>query len=108
MPDDREAPVPVLGRNARAAARMPTKGNKRRRLLILIGAFHDAGCDPSVRQLSLRSRFGRATVIRLIEALERDELLEVERRPSPERYRYTLRAPREDPRDERPPQERPA
>ena len=101
-------PAPVLGPSARAAARLPTKGRKRHKLLVLIGAYHDAGVDPSVRMLAARTGLSRASVIRLVDALERDGLLEIERRPSPARYRYTLRAPREVPRDERPPEERPA
>ena len=89
----RDEPVAGARPNARAAARLPTKGRKRHKLLLLIGAFHDAGCDPSVRMLAARSGFTTATVIRLLGALERDGLLEVERRPSPERDRYTLRHP---------------
>ena len=94
-------PAPVLGPSARHAARLPTKGRKRRRLLVLIGAYHDAGVDPSVRMLAARTGLTTSAVIRLVDALERDGLLEVERRPSPERYRYRLRAPREERRRER-------
>ena len=97
MPDDREAAVPVLGPNARAAARLTAGGRKRHKLLVLIGAWLDAGVDPSVRMLAARGGFTRASVIRLIEALERDGLLEVEHRPSPARDRYRLCSPREDP-----------
>ena len=102
-------PAPTLGPEARRAARLTTKGHKRRRLLILIGAYHDAGCHPSVRMLSAHTALTTATVIRLLGALARDGLLEIERRPSPERDRYTLRTPRDQvPRDERPREERPA
>ena len=104
----RDEPVPVLGRNARAAARLPAGGKKRRQLLILIGAWLDAGVAPSVRMLARRSGFSTAIVIRLIDALERDGLLEVERRASPLRDIYRLRIPREVPRAEGPRGERPA
>ena len=83
-------PVPVLGPSARAAARLPTKGRKRHKLLVLIGAYHDAGVDPSVRMLAARTGLTTAAVSRLVDALERDGLLDVERRPSPERDRYLL------------------
>jgi hypothetical protein len=89
-------PAPVLGPSARHAARLPTKGRKRHKLLVLIAAYHDAGCHPSVRMLAGRTGLTRASVIRLVDALERDGLLEVERRPAPERYRYRLCVARED------------
>jgi DNA-binding MarR family transcriptional regulator len=89
-------PPPVIGPRARQAARLPAKGRKRHKLLVLIGAYHDTGVDPSVRMLAARTGLPRAAVIRLVDALERDGLLEVERRSAPQRYRYRLRAPWEE------------
>jgi DNA-binding MarR family transcriptional regulator len=89
-------PTPVLGPQARAAAQLPTRGAKRRRLLILIAAYHDVGCHPSVRMLAGRSGLTTTAIVRLLDALRQDELLQVERRPSPQRDRYTLRTPREE------------
>jgi DNA-binding MarR family transcriptional regulator len=86
----RTVPGPVLGPTARAAARLPTKGAKRRKLLILVAAYLDGGVDPSIRMLAARSGFTTATVVQLIGALERDGLLEREARPSPQRDLYRV------------------
>ena len=88
-------PKPVLGPTARAAAKLPAKGDKRHKLLVLIGAFHDGGINPSVRMLAKHTGLTTAQVIRLLAALEGDGLLVIERRPSPQRDIYTLRIDRE-------------
>lgn len=83
-------PAPVLGPTARAAASLPVGGNKRRKLALLIGAYIDAGInDPSIRMLAMRTGLDARVVVTLVDRLERDGFLAVDRRRG-ERNRYSL------------------
>ncbi len=78
------------GLETRRAILLPVTGQKRRKLLVLIAAYIDAGrADPSIRELSKRLKLQRFVVIALVDALERDGLLTVQR-ASGERNRYAL------------------
>ncbi len=87
-PDVRSAAQ--LGPNARRALAPPVEGAKRRKVLVLVAAFIDAGrVDPSISELAARAKLHRGAVVRLVDRLEREGLLTVHRCPN-ERNRYTL------------------
>jgi hypothetical protein len=81
---------------AAAVLRSKVAGTKRRRVLALIALFLDAGADPTIAELSKRSGFDIRTVMALIEGLEADGVLVVDRRGSgypdnrPATYRIDL------------------
>lgn len=76
--------------NVHRAMQAPVTGNKRRKLLVLIAAFIDAGrCDPSVTELAQRSGLPRQAVVAIVDRLEKDGLLKV-RPVAGGRNRYTL------------------
>jgi DNA-binding IclR family transcriptional regulator len=77
-----------LGPEARRAYLLPVDGQKRRKILVLIGAFLDAGRNPSITELAARARLPRSVVMALVDRLERDQFLGVERAP---RQRNTYR-----------------
>ena len=90
----RERVEPVLGPTAKAAMRVET-GSKRRRLLVLIAAFADAGeASPAAGTLAVRLGVKVRVIDALLAALEREGLLAVERgdvtRSERNRYRVTL------------------
>jgi hypothetical protein len=79
---------PLMGPRARAAFKLPIEGQKRRKLLVLIAAYADAGeCSPGWRQLGPRLAFlgwqdppTRKIATRftqLFDALEREGWLEI-------------------------------
>jgi hypothetical protein len=69
-----------LGPTARAALDLPLRGAKRRRLLGLLAVAADRGLrSPSIGELSRASGYPRALVVSLIDSLERDGLLVVDR-----------------------------
>ncbi len=81
---------PSTGPNVRAALRAPIEGRKRRAVLILIAAYLDAGRrDPSVAELAGRTQLRRLAVVAIVDRLERDGWLGIERAPR-RRNRYTL------------------
>lgn len=86
---------PVLGPAAKAAARLPIDGTKRRKVLVLIAAYADAGeKSPSIRELAERARLDRLIVANVVDRLARDGLLEVDWRAGPDRRNvYRLRLP---------------
>jgi hypothetical protein len=93
------APTRQLGPNARAVVRARIEGGKRKKLAGLLALFIDAGNrSPSITQLAAASKFDRETTVRVIESLEDDGLVAVDRRgcgtrPSPRRAAYTLILP---------------
>ncbi|HET7053875.1 MAG TPA: hypothetical protein VFI09_08175 [Solirubrobacterales bacterium] len=71
-----------LGPEARRAFAAPIEGSKRRKVLILIAAYLDAGRpDPSISELAARARLRRLAVVAIVDRLERDGWLGVERAP---------------------------
>jgi hypothetical protein len=93
---------PVLGPMAKAALRVETRGQKRRKLLVLIAAYADAGnSSPGFALLGPRLQFlewapagprRRRAVKRLDElvaALQRDGLLEIVAPADPRQQRAT-------------------
>jgi len=92
----RERVKPVLGPRAKGAMRAlrcthPKTDEKRRKLLVLIAAYADAGeQSPAVRTFALKLRISINSVDQLLGALERDGFVEIERRKH-ERNRYQLK-----------------
>ena len=86
----RERATPTLGPLAKAAMRVET-GSKRRKLLVLIATYADAG-EESPAAGTLAAKLGRPVPVldALLAALEREGLLEVERRPPPQRNAYRV------------------
>lgn len=82
-------PKPTAGENVQRASRLPIHGAKRLKTLLLIAAWIDAGHQPSIGELAARLGLHRVAVVALIDHLERDGLLEVERR-WPERNAYRI------------------
>lgn len=78
------------GPNVRRALAAPVGGTKRRRVLVLIAAYIDAGRDdPSIRELAERAKLPRVAVVAVVDRLERDGWLRV-RRAAGRRNRYSL------------------
>jgi hypothetical protein len=89
--------APVLGPQAKAAARLPSGGGKRHKVLVLIAAFLDAGVeDPPIRVLAQRTRIPAALVCEIVDALEAVGLLEITRgvKARGERNRYRIKGQR--------------
>jgi DNA-binding MarR family transcriptional regulator len=79
-----------LGPEAERALRAPLEGTKRRKILVLIAAYLDAGRDnPSITELAARARLRRIAVVGIVDHLEREGHLAVEREPN-RRNRYSL------------------
>lgn len=79
-----------LGSAARAAMRMPVGGHKRQKVLVLIAAYIDAGRDdPSIRELAERAKLHRVAVVAVVDRLECDGWLRVQRAAG-RRNRYSL------------------
>lgn len=79
-----------LGPEARRALAAPVEGSKRRKVLALIGIFADADRDdPSISELAARARLRRLAVVAIVDHLERDGHLAVQREPG-RRNRYKL------------------
>jgi hypothetical protein len=69
----RERVEPVLGPLARAAAKTPVGGSKRRKLLVLLAAYADAGeSSPGAATLATRLKVPMRVFDGLLAALERD------------------------------------
>jgi DNA-binding MarR family transcriptional regulator len=94
MTATRTAPEPIAGPLFRRACQVPVEGRKRRKLLALVAAHHDAGHDPSVRELARRMGLDWRKVDALLRRLEEDGWLATEQRPRPEPNRYVLRLDR--------------
>lgn len=60
---------------------MRVEGSKRRKILALVAAYIDAGRDPSISELAARARLPRSAVIALVDRLESDGYLAIERAP---------------------------
>jgi DNA-binding transcriptional ArsR family regulator len=91
------APVtrrPVRGPMFAAAVRLPIEGQKRRRILALLGAYADAGVnDPAIRELAVGAKLPKPAVCRLVDVLEQDGLVEIARRAGHDKrniYRLTF------------------
>jgi DNA-binding MarR family transcriptional regulator len=85
--------LPVRGPRFAAVARMRLNGQKRHRVLALVAAYLDAGIDdPSIAELAARARLGRYVVVQLVDKLEADGFITIERgcREARERNRYRL------------------
>ncbi|HET7052461.1 MAG TPA: hypothetical protein VFI09_00920 [Solirubrobacterales bacterium] len=79
-----------LGPNTRRALVLPVEGTKRRKVLVLIAAYADAGRDdPAISELSQRSGLTYRQVVFVVDRLEADGWLEV-RRSHQRRNRYRL------------------
>ena len=73
-------PQPVAGATFKHAARLPIDGTKRRKVLLLIAAYLDAGApDPSCAMLGRRVGLPSQVVATLVDRLEADGFLSVER-----------------------------
>ena len=71
----------TLGPLARAALRLPAGGAKRRKVLVMVAAYADAGeRSPSITQLARGTKLSRWVVLNVIDRLQADGLLIVERR----------------------------
>ena len=69
-----------LGPIARAALASPVRGAKRRKILGLLAVAADRGLhDPSIRELSRATGYERDLVVSVVQSLERDGLLAVDR-----------------------------
>jgi hypothetical protein len=69
-----------LGPTARAVLALGIEAAKRRKILALIAVYIDAGRpDPSITELTARSGFDRDCVVAVVERLEADGLLVVDR-----------------------------
>jgi DNA-binding MarR family transcriptional regulator len=94
MPDATTDRMPVRGPRFAAVLRMRIDGTKRHRVLALIAAYLDAGVDdPSITELAERARLPRIAVVQLVDKLEADGLVEIERAPREDRLarnRYRL------------------
>ena len=87
-------PDPIPGETFWAATRLPVGGEKRRKLLLCIAAYIDAGVnDPACSRLARRTGLPKQTVIRLVDQLEGDGLLTVRRGNTRkrERNRYEVK-----------------
>jgi hypothetical protein len=77
-----------------AAVRTPVAGEKRRKVLTMLGAYADAGInDPAIRELAAGAKLPKSLVCRLVDLLERDGLISIARRRGPDRrnvYRLTF------------------
>jgi DNA-binding MarR family transcriptional regulator len=82
----------TIGPNLRRALVAPVEGTKRRKVLATIAACLDVGRDdPSISELARRAKLSRLAVVAIVDRLERDGLLEVERGlQSVDRNRYSL------------------
>jgi predicted transcriptional regulator len=82
--------APVFGPKARAVARLDIEGNKRRKVLVVIAAYQDAGSTPSVRDIAKRCglRDWRHVDV-LLKRLRKDGLLQV-KKESGKRNVYSL------------------
>jgi len=85
--------TPRAGAIFAAAAKTPTGGAKRQKLLLLLAGFADAGEEsPPMRDLSKRLRMPPPAIDALLQLLERDGVVEVTWSTGPhERNRYELR-----------------
>lgn len=84
---------PIFGEQARLALRVDAGGRKRRKLLVLLAAYADAGVsDPPVRALMDRAGIDDVRVVdQLLRMLEKQELIHVDwARGRPQRNRYEL------------------
>lgn len=93
---------PAFGDRARAAMRVDAGGRKRRALLVLIAGYRDAGVlDPSIRELARDAQLPRRVASDLVDRLERDGLVAIERGDPrrQERNVYTLRCLQDQPRE---------
>jgi DNA-binding MarR family transcriptional regulator len=79
-----------LGPETRRALAAPIDGSKRRKALLMVAAFIDAGrSNPSISELAARARLRRLAVVAIVDRLEREGWLEVERCKG-QHNRYTL------------------
>lgn len=86
---------PVAGATFRRAAQWPIDGRKKRRVLLAIAAYLDAGYDsPSIKMLARRTGLPPYTVVTIVDGLERAGHLRVVERGSAHwhgtRNRYAL------------------
>ena len=73
-------PQPVAGATFKRAAKLPIDGTKRRKVLLLIAAYVDAGTpDPSCAMLGRRVGLPPHVVATLVDRLEADGSLRVKR-----------------------------
>lgn len=80
-----------MGPTATRAMRLPVAGSKRRKVLVVIAAYADAGVpNPSISQIVSRTKLPRPAVVGLVDLLEHDGLLEIHRSPGV-RNRYRVK-----------------
>lgn len=70
-------PQPVAGPTFRRAAGLRVEGNKKRKVLLLIAAYLDAGVQPSVTMIARRAGLPRYVVLSIIPGLGRAGLLRI-------------------------------